>query len=70
MVNRLKSASGREVNRLIGKQGPFWQKSFHDHALRADEDMRTVARYMAANPLRAGLVQRIGDYPFWNAIWV
>lgn len=70
VVNRLKSASGRQVNRLLGKQGPFWQQAFHDHALRADEDVWKVARYMVANPLRAELVKRIGDYPFWNAIWV
>ena len=23
-----------------------------------------------ANPLRAGLVTRIGDYPHWDAIWL
>ncbi|RUQ45382.1 transposase, partial [Corynebacterium pseudodiphtheriticum] len=23
-----------------------------------------------ANPLRAGLVKRIGDYPLWDAIWI
>jgi len=40
VVNRLKSASGRQVNRLLGKQGPCWQKAFHDHALRAEEDVR------------------------------
>jgi REP element-mobilizing transposase RayT len=70
VVNRLKSASGRLVNRRIGKQGPLWQKAFHDHALRAEEDLRKAARYMVANPLRAGLVQEIFDYPFWNAVWI
>jgi len=47
-----------------------WQPGFHDHALRKEEDVRAVARYVVANPLRAGLVQRIGDYPHWNAIWL
>jgi REP element-mobilizing transposase RayT len=70
VVNRLKSASGRQVNRLMGKQGPLWQKAFHDHALRAEEHLRKVARYMVANPLRAGLVEQIFDYPFWNAVWI
>ena len=70
VVNRLKSSSARQVNRLIGTQGPLWQKAFHDHALRADEDVRQIARYMVANPLRAGLVERIGDYSFWNAMWI
>jgi hypothetical protein len=32
--------------------------------------MRDVARYMIANPVRAGLVRRVGDYSFWNAVWV
>ncbi|MBB5859537.1 hypothetical protein GGR69_001194 [Xanthomonas arboricola] len=29
-----------------------------------------MARYLIANPLRAGLVARVGDYPFWDAIWL
>lgn len=29
-----------------------------------------VTRYLAANSLRAGLVQHLGDYPFWNAVWL
>jgi REP element-mobilizing transposase RayT len=70
VVNRLKSASGCQVHRLIGTRGPLWQQGFHDHALRAQEDVRRVARYVLANPLRAGLVQRMGEYPYWNAIWV
>ena len=47
-----------------------WQRGFHDHALRKEEDLRRVARYIVANPLRAGLVENIGDYPYWNAIWL
>ena len=70
VVNRLKSASGRQANRVLDRRGPFWQKAFHDHALREEEDLRKVARYMVANPLRAGLVDTINDYPFWNAIWL
>jgi hypothetical protein len=38
--------------------------------LRKDEDLQTVARYIVANPLRAGLVEKIGDYPLWDAIWL
>ena len=48
----------------------LWQKGFHDHALRRDEDMVAMARYIVANPLRAGLAQRLGDYPHWDAVWV
>jgi REP element-mobilizing transposase RayT len=47
-----------------------WQRGFHDHALRKDEDMIKAARYIVANPVRAGLVRRVGDYPHWDAVWL
>lgn len=70
VVSRLKSASARRVNRVLGRKGGLWSRAFHDHALRETEDLRTVARYIVANPIRAGLVGRAGDYPFWNAVWL
>jgi len=70
VIGRLKSASSRHANRVLGRTGPIWSKAFHDHALREEEDLQAVARYIVANRLRAGLVKRIGDYPFWNAVWL
>lgn len=70
LMNRLKAATARSVNRLLSRQGAVWQQSFHDHLLRAEEDARAVARYIIMNPLRAGLVMRVGDYPHWDAIWL
>jgi len=40
----------------------LWQESFCDRILRADDDSWSVAAYIMANPLRAGLTQRIGEY--------
>ncbi|WP_153110929.1 REP-associated tyrosine transposase [Propionivibrio limicola] len=57
-----------KVSLAIG--GRIWQRGFHDHALRRDEDVVTVARYVVANPMRAGLVRKVGDYPHWDAVWV
>ena len=70
VVCRLKSASARSTNNLLGRRGAVWARSFHDHALRRDENLLTVARYIVANPIRAGLVRRVGEYPFWNAVWL
>lgn len=69
LASRLKSASARGANRRLLRNGPLWARAFHDHALRADEDLLRSARYVIANPIRAGLVERVGDYPFWNAVW-
>ena len=48
----------------------LWQRGFHDHAVRHEERVTEVARYIVANPLRAGLVNRLGDYPHWDAVWL
>jgi putative transposase len=70
LMQRVKGHSAISINRALCSQGQIWQKGFHDHALRNEEDLQTVARYVVANPLRAGLVERIGDYPLWDAIWL
>ncbi|CAK15985.1 REP-associated tyrosine transposase [Pseudomonas entomophila] len=49
---------------------PVWQAGFHDRALRREDDVVKVARYIVANPLRAGLVDKLGKYPHWVAVWV
>jgi putative transposase len=70
LVQRVKSRSAISINHSLRSQGKIWQKGFHDHALRKDEDLQAIARYIVANPLRAGLVEKIGDYPLWDAIWL
>ena len=69
-IGAFKSGCARRVNRALERTGPLWARAYHDHAIRQDEDLRSVARYIVANPLRAGLVERIADYPFWNAVWM
>ncbi len=70
LVLRLKSRSAIAINKARATSGRVWQKGFHDHALRKEEGLTATARYIVANPLRAGLVQRVGDYPHWDAIWL
>ena len=69
-VNRVKSQSARRINVRRATTGSMWQKGFHDHALRRDEDMVAIARYIIANPVRAGLVPSVRDYPLWDAVWL
>lgn len=69
-VKRFKARSAHRVNDYLHRQGTLWQKAFYDHAVRKDEELQCIARYIVANPLRAGLVEHIGDYPLWDAIWL
>jgi putative transposase len=70
LMRRVKSRSAIVINVALGESGRVWQKGYHDHALRADEDLPSVARYVVANPLRAGLVASVREYPLWDAIWL
>ena len=70
VVARLKSRSAKAFQQASGRCGAVWAPGFHDRALRRDDDVRHVARYIVANPVRAGLVARCGDYPFWDAVWL
>ena len=50
--------------------GKIWQKGFYDHAIRRDEVLEDVARYIIYNPVRAGLVKTVREYSHWDAMWV
>jgi REP element-mobilizing transposase RayT len=69
-MKAFKARSAQRLNEKLGRSGSIWQKAYYDHALRGDEDMQGIARYIVGNPLRAGLVDRIGDYPHWDAVWL
>jgi len=58
------------ASRLAAAGGPLWQRGYYEHAIRDEESLVDVARYIVANPLRAGLVRRIGDYPLWDCVWL
>jgi putative transposase len=70
VVKSLKARSALTINRCRHREGSIWQRAYHDHAVRKEQDIRPLARYIVANPLRAGLVRSIGDYPHWDCIWM
>ena len=70
LVRDFKSESARRLNQHLGGSGTVWQRGFHDRAVRAHEDLPTVARYLVRNPIRAGLVAKAGDYSHWDAAWI
>ncbi|MGJ7550864.1 REP-associated tyrosine transposase [Pseudomonas alloputida] len=65
-----KSRSSCALYRAGADRRQIWQSSFHDRALRREEDVKAVARYIIANPVRAGLVKRAGEYPYWDCVWL
>ncbi len=57
VVQRAKSLMTKSIRSQGTAPERIWQKGFHDHALRRDEAVSDVLRYLLANPVRAGLVE-------------
>ena len=71
VIQSMKSHTAKIINSHRGMSGDaVWQPGYFDRALRVEEEVRAIARYIVANPLRAGLCRQIGDYPLWDAVWL
>jgi putative transposase len=70
LIGRFKALTSRAVEDRHRVNGWLWGRGFGDRVLGADEDPVAVARHVVGHPLRAGLVQRLGDYTYWNAAWL
>jgi putative transposase len=61
-VKVLKQSTSFAWKQQYGEE--LWQRSYFDRVLRDDEDGVAVARYILANPIRAGFVVTPDAYPF------
>jgi REP element-mobilizing transposase RayT len=67
-MRTFKQRTGYYCKKALGWDGPFWQKSYYDHILRSEERLESVAGYVWANPVRAGLVEDADGYPFSGSL--
>ncbi len=42
----------------------LWQRSGFDHVIRAEEDLKTIIRYILNNPVRKGIAETAESYPY------
>jgi REP element-mobilizing transposase RayT len=69
-IGRVKGRAALTVNKRRNSIHKIWQPGFHDKCIRKEEDIMSVMRYIAANPLRAGLVNSLAQYSHWDCIYV
>jgi len=70
VMKQFKGRTSRLLNIENQNRGVIWQQGYHDRAIRKDEEIKSVARYLVANPLRAGIIDKIENYSHWDAIWL
>ena len=55
--------SGRKTNKILNRNGPFWQSEPFDHIVRSEEQFHYLRNYILENPAKAKL--RAGEFLFW-----
>ena len=64
ILQGIKSVSAHEANRILGREGAFWQPESYDHLVRDSGDFDRCREYVLQNPVKAGLVSAAHEYPF------
>ena len=67
LVKDWKSVTAHRINRLLDRQGKWWQADYWDRSIRDEEHYRKVVHYIEWNPVKAGLVTAPEQWPFSSA---
>ncbi len=60
LVGRFKTVSAKWINAARGTSGqPVWQRNYHDHIVRNDREHQRIRDYIAANPSRWEIPDRL-----------
>jgi putative transposase len=63
IMHSLKRYTARESNRILFRQGAFWQDESYDHIVRDQNELEKIINYTLSNPVKAGLVE---DWMQWK----
>ena len=56
----------RSPSRIRQQERAIWQRRFWEHTCRDEQDLRRCVDYLHWNPVKHGLVEKVGDYP-WSS---
>jgi len=62
IMQSLKRYTAQQANRVLGREGTFWQAESYDHVIRDVDELNRIIYYMITNPLKAGLVKKWEDW--------
>jgi len=59
--------TSRSINRILGRQGQFWEEGYYDRALRSRSEFDDMLTYMHMNPVEEGLVESPEEWIYSSA---
>ncbi len=68
IMRKIKGASARYANQLLGRTGPFWHGESWDRWIRDEEELERWIHYTLQNPVKAGMVDQWQDWQH-NYLW-
>jgi REP element-mobilizing transposase RayT len=63
VLHSWKSFTAKEANKMLEREGRFWEEEYFDHLIRDEDEFCRYIEYVASNPRRAGLKG-------WRWVWV
>jgi REP element-mobilizing transposase RayT len=69
VVQKWKSISSHEINKLEARKGRLWQPEYFDRFMRSEQQFEWTVAYVENNPVAAGLVTTAQDWRFSSARW-
>ena len=64
-LQSLKAYTAREANKILHRNGAFWQHESYDHVVRDGKKLERIIDYVLHNPVKAGLVSSREQWK-WN----
>ncbi|HWD93109.1 MAG TPA: transposase [Verrucomicrobiae bacterium] len=67
LIQSWKRFIAREANRILGREGTFWQREYWDTYMRNTAQTVKAVNYIESNPVKANLVREAKDWPWSSA---
>ncbi len=64
IMHSFKRHTARQANKILGREGVFWQRESYDHVVRSRQEWERIVAYVINNPVKAGLVEFWEDWPW------
>ena len=62
ILHSLKRHTAREANKILQRNGAFWQDESYDHFIRNESELERTVKYILYNPVKANLVKEQTDW--------